>query len=422
MSAARFNRLQDWLAWQEMLHPRAIDLGLERVGAVAQRLSCLRPAPVVISIAGTNGKGSSLALLEAILLRAGYRVGAYSSPHLLRYNERIRIDGHTIDDPSLCAAFARVDSARQDSSLTYFEFGTLAALDIMSGRELDVALLEVGLGGRLDAVNVVDADAALITSIGLDHIEWLGPDRDSIGREKAGIMRRGRPAVCAEPDPPAGLLQAAAQCGADLSLAGRDFSFSAGASAWRWWSDGREWPDLPPPALAGAHQLVNAAGVLAVLAALPLRLPRAALETGLRTARLAGRIQRIEGEVEQVLDVSHNAQAAAALAETLRRMLPRGRCHAVIGMMKDKDAAAFVRALQDCVQYWYVTGLAVGRASAPETLAATIRAVTGQAPVAVEDDMAQARSALRTQARAGDRILVCGSFHTVAQWSELKFE
>ncbi len=422
MSAARFTRLQDWLDWQEALHPRTIDLGLERVARVAARLGCLRPAPVVISVAGTNGKGSSLALLEALLLGAGYRVGAYSSPHLLRYNERIRLGGEMIDDASLCAAFARVDAARAETSLTYFEFGTLAALDIMGARPLDVALLEVGLGGRLDAVNVVDADAALITSIGLDHTEWLGTDRDSIAREKAGIMRRGRPAICAEPDPPAGLVQAAARHGAKLLLAGRDFSYSVEASSWTWRGNGPALAGLPLPALAGAHQLANAAGVLSLLAAIGLPLERAALERGLRAVHLPGRIQRIAGEVEQVLDVSHNAQAAEALAAALRGLPLPGRCHAVIGMLRDKDAAAFVRALQAEVQQWYVTGLAAPRASPPEALAATIRAVTGQPAAAVGVDMAQTRRAVRAATRAGDRILVCGSFHTVAQWSELEFD
>jgi len=230
----RFSLLQDWLAWQETLHPVAIDLGLERVARVADRLACRVPAPVVVTVGGTNGKGSCVALLEAVLRRAGYRVCAYTSPHLYRYNERLRLDGEPVSDAALCEAFERVDAARGDDSLTYFEFGTLAALQLMSRRRPDVALLEVGLGGRLDAVNVVDADVALITGIAIDHTEWLGTERDAIGREKAGIMRNGRPAVCGDRDPPAGLIDEAGRLGAQLLLLGRDFSISEDDQGWHW--------------------------------------------------------------------------------------------------------------------------------------------------------------------------------------------
>lgn len=421
-AAARFDTLQDWLSWQETLHPKAIDLGLQRVARVADRLACRRPAATVISVAGTNGKGSCVALLEAVLRRAGYRVGTYTSPHLFRYNERVRLDGANVDDDVLCDAFARVDAARGGETLTYFEFGTLAALDIMTRQPLDVALLEVGLGGRLDAVNLVDADAALITSIGVDHTDWLGPDRDSIAREKAGIMRCGKPAVCGDSAAPPSLLETAAQRGVPLALAGRDFFFQAGAQGWCWQGHGSRLDDLPAPALPGAHQLANAASVLAVLEVLAPRLPvaRDALEAGIREASLPGRVQRISGRVDQVLDVSHNAQAAQALAAALRQMPVTGRCYAVLGMMRDKDLAAFVQPLLPLVDSWYATGLQVERASPAEVIAAGIRDSAGDRDVVACDSMQETRVALQTLVQPGDRVLVCGSFHTVAEWSAVQ--
>ena len=422
--AARFSSLQEWLAWQETLHPKAIDLGLERVSAVARRLACTRPAATVISVAGTNGKGSCVALLEAMLRQAGYRVGAYTSPHLLSYNERIRINGEPVEDAALCDAFARVDAARAGETLTYFEFGTLAALDIMSASDLDVALLEVGLGGRLDAVNLVDADAALITSIGIDHVDWLGSDRDSIAREKAGILRAGHPAVCGDPDPPDSLLACAVRNSTELAVAGRDFFHSAQDQGWSWQGRVRREDDLPLPALPGDHQLANAAAVLAVLEALDARLPvtRAALVAGLQGVSLPGRLQHIGGAVDQLLDVSHNAQAAQALANALRRMPVAGHCYAVLGMMKDKDSQAYVQPLLSLVDTWLVTGLQVERAAAPEQLAAAVAACApARAPV-VCPDIRAALGVLRERVQPGDRVLVCGSFYTVAEWSALRAE
>jgi dihydrofolate synthase/folylpolyglutamate synthase len=423
-AVARFTSLQEWLAWQETLHPKAIDLGLGRVAAVARRLACTRPATSVISVAGTNGKGSCVALLEAVLMNAGYRVGAYTSPHLLRYNERIRLRGETVGDAALCDAFARVDAARAGETLTYFEFGTLAALDIMTSSDLDVALLEVGLGGRLDAVNVVDADAALITSIGIDHVDWLGSDRDSIAREKAGILRAGRPAVCGDRDPPDSLLACAAGSATELAVAGRDFSHSAQGQTWNWRGRRRREDDLPPPALHGEHQVANAAAVLTVLEALDSRLPvaRADLVAGLRGVSLPGRLQHIGGPVDQLLDVSHNAQAAQALADALQRRPAEGRCYAVLGMMKDKDPQAYVQPLLPLVDTWLMTGLQVGRAASPARLAAAVgELVSGRAPVSCSD-MQAALDNLRDRVQPGDRVLVCGSFYTVAEWSALRAE
>lgn len=417
----RFSSLQQWLTWQETLHPSAIDLGLERVARVADRLDCRTPAPVVIGVAGTNGKGSCVAMLEAILLRAGYRVGAYTSPHLYCYNERIRLDGKPVADQTLCDLFARVDAARAGDTLTYFEFGTLAALDLMSRQGLDVALLEVGLGGRLDAVNIVDADVALITSIGIDHTDWLGPDRADIAREKAGIMRSGRPAVCGDSDPPASLAAEADRIGAALIQFNRDFTFSQTGHQWNWQGRRHELRDLPLPVLPGSHQLTNAASVLCVLEALEprLRVTREAIEAGLRRVHLPGRVQHIGGPVEQVLDVSHNAQAAQALANVLNKAPAAGHRYLVLGMMRDKDVRSFVQPLRPCVDTWYATGLQVARASPVETLAAGIRDQVDGQPVVTCANMQETLAALTAVVEPGDRIVVCGSFYTVAEWSEL---
>jgi len=419
--AARFSCLQDWLDWQETLHPESIELGLARVGTVADRLACRQPAPLVISVAGTNGKGSSVALLEAILLRAGYRVGAYTSPHLFNYNERVRLMGEAVEDGLLCDAFARVDARRGDISLTYFEFGTLAALDIFSQQTLDIAILEVGLGGRLDAVNIVDADVALITTIGIDHTAWLGEDREAIAREKAGIMRAGRPVVCSDSHCPDAIEQEAQLVGAPLYRLGREFRLSHSGRHWHWQGAQSSFRDLPVPALHGGHQLANAAGVMQVLELLDNSLPvdQKTRAAGLKWMSLPGRIQRISGSVEQVLDVSHNAQAAEALADALRLTPVAGRTHAVVGMMRDKEVAHFLTPLLDLVDVWYATGLSVDRAFAGDKLAGLVRDhVSGQS-VHVCKMPSDALDYLRPAVKAGDRVLVCGSFHTVAEWSAL---
>jgi dihydrofolate synthase/folylpolyglutamate synthase len=421
-SHPRFSCLKDWLDWQETLHPSSIDLGLERVGRVVDRLHCRLPARIVISVAGTNGKGSSVAMLEAILLRAGYRVGCYTSPHLFRYNERLRLLGEQISDSALCESFARIDDARDEDTLTYFEFATLAALDIMAGASLDVALLEVGLGGRLDAVNVVDADAVLITSIGLDHTDWLGGDRDSIAREKAGIMRPARPAVCGDADPPASLIVEAGRIGAVWRALGADFSIRQAGHAWHWQGEHSSYRDLPEPALPGSHQLANAAGVLMVLEMLQDCLPvtREAIASGLNWVRLAGRIQTVAGRVEQVLDVSHNAQAAQALADTLRQRPLSGKTYAVFGMMRDKNTQSFVRVLATVVSHWYPVGLQTDRASTAQQLAQRMAPIVGMERVTACESVTHAINRLKAEVRPGDRVLVCGSFHTVAEWTSLQ--
>lgn len=412
----RFTTLNDWLRWQETLHPKAIELGLERVRTVWRRLRPNAPPFVVITVGGTNGKGSCVAFLDTILRAAGYRVGAYVSPHLLRYNERIRVDGIEVDDEALCQMFARVDAARGDVSLTYFEFGTLAALEWFWEAEVKVAVLEVGLGGRLDAVNAVDADAALVTSIALDHTDWLGPDRDSIGHEKAGIYRPGRPAVCADPAPPPRLLEHARAIGARLLRVGSDYGFSRAGVTWRWWSDEARLDALPSPALAGEHQLRNAAAALMTLISLRDRLPvdAAAIRAGLARARLPGRFQVVSGPVEWILDVAHNPAAAATLADQLRGRACAGRTRAILGLLADKDADGVIQALASVVDEWHPVTLAAGtRGRSGADLAARLRSADPQT-VIPHDDIAEACHIARDRADVGDRIVVLGSFHLVA--------
>ncbi len=412
----RFTTLPDWLAWQENLHPQTIDLGLERVAGVAARLKLQDMQPLVVSVAGTNGKGSSVAMLESMLLQAGYRVGCYTSPHLLRYNERVRINAAAIDDAPLCDAFEAVDAQRGDTSLSYFEFGTLAALWLFRQASLDVILLEVGLGGRLDAVNVMDADVALVTAVDIDHRDWLGEDRESIGREKAGIFRAGRPAVCADPAAPHSLHSVAAGLGADWYCLGEQFHYAMQADMWQWHGPHSHLGDLPLPSLPGRHQLDNAAGVLMVLECLQHRLPvsAAAVRAGLAGTTLPGRCQVMPGPVELVLDVSHNPHGAAALADMLARRPCRGHTHLVIGMLQDKDVGGTITALAPVADQWYFAGLETGRGLAAEQLQAlAAQQLTNTAGGCFADVAAALRQAFANTI-AGDRVVVCGSFHTVA--------
>lgn len=412
----RFATLNDWLAWQETLHPQVIDMGLQRVAQVARTMGLARPAPLVISVAGTNGKGSCVALLDSIFAAAGYQTGAYTSPHLLRYNERVRIAGRAADDTALCAAFERIDAARADTSLTYFEFGTLAALDIFAAADLDIAILEVGLGGRLDAVNIVDADVALISSIGVDHVEWLGADREAIGAEKAGILRTGRAAVYGEADPPRSVCSAAAQIGTNLFCVGRDYHYAASTQGWDWWSDARRYTALPLPALSGPFQLQNAAAVLMVLQQVAANCPvsAAALQHGLTTAHLPGRFQIVPGAVEWIVDVAHNPHGAAALAAALAQRVCAGKTHLVLAMLADKDARGVIDALRPQVHYWYCAGLSGARGQSGRALAARA-GLDDPATCWTGADVAAACAQASAAARPGDRIVVCGSFYTVAE-------
>ncbi len=411
----RFETLDHWLRWQETLHPKAIELGLERVRTVLRRLQPDAPPFAVITVGGTNGKGSCAAFLDAILRAAGYRVGVYTSPHLLRYHERIRVDGVEASDEALCQAFARIDAARGDISLTYFEFGTLAALERFREAGVAVAVLEVGLGGRLDAVNVVDADAALVVSIDLDHTDWLGPDRDRIGYEKAGIYRSNRPAICADPDPPPRLLEHARAIGSRLLRVGHDYDFTHTGATWRWRQAEHGLDELPLPALAGEHQLGNAAAALMTLTSLRDRLPVGAdaIRAGLLRARLPGRFQIIPGPVEWILDVAHNPAAAAVLAGNLRERACPGRTRAIIGLLADKDANGVIQALAGVVDEWHPVTLGGARGRAGAELAACLDSA-GIHAVAPHHNIANACQAALAAADTGDRIVVLGSFHAVA--------
>jgi dihydrofolate synthase/folylpolyglutamate synthase len=408
--------LETWLDYIERQHPKSIDLGLERVREVAQRMGLQRPAKKVITVGGTNGKGSTVAFIEAIARAAGWRVGAYTSPHLLDYNERVRIDGIEATDAELVAAFEAVEAARRDTRLTYFEYGTLAAFWLFERRELDLAILEVGLGGRLDAVNLIDADVAVITTVDLDHQEWLGSGREAIGREKAGIARAGKPLVLGDDDPPSSVLGHAYAIGASAIRAGCDFFFEGGEGGeWRWREINVSLA-LPMPSLAAPVQVRNAATAIAALRALRKPIARAAYARGLADARLAGRLQRIDDHgVEIVIDVAHNPQAARELATSLRSVPARGRTLAVFAALGDKDIAGVIAAVADQVDAWFLAGLreAGPRGLGIEAFAQRLEgsAAAGGARFA---DVGAALRAARAQAQGGDRILVFGSFHTAA--------
>jgi len=406
--------LAGWLALIEARHGQRIDLGLERIAAVRDRIGLASKA-VIITVAGTNGKGSTCAMLEAIALAAGYRVGLYSSPHLLRYNERVRIDGQEVDDAVLAAAFARVEAAREDVQLTYFEHGTLAAWVCFEQTELDLIILEVGLGGRLDATNIFDADCAIITSIAMDHMEYLGNDRDSIGREKAGIFRAGRPAVVSDPQPPQSVLDTAESLGCRLFVSGRDFGFSGDRTQWAYWGAGVKRGGLAYPALRGANQLLNAAGVITAFEALRDRLPipMQAVRQGLMLVDLPGRFQTVPGQPAIVLDVAHNPQAVAVLSENLLNMGFYPETWAVVGMMADKAIEDSIRRIADRVDHWLPAGLPGPRGLSGEALATRLTAM-GLPVEQICDNPADAYRVARERAQDGDRIVVFGSFVTVA--------
>ena len=421
--------LNEWLARLESMHPKAIDMGLERVAAVAKVLGLTFDCPV-ITVGGTNGKGSTCAMLESILMQAGYKVGLYTSPHLLLFNERARLDGEPVSDAALVECFRAVEAARGDTSLTYFEFTTLAILKLFADSGLDAVILEVGLGGRLDAVNVVDADVAVVTSVDLDHMDYLGDTREKIGFEKAGIFRPGKAAICSDPVPPQSLVDHANAIGADLWLFGRDFNYAGDKQQWNYGGRAVRRNALAYPSLRGANQLLNASAALAALEALRDRLPVGAQEvrTGLVLVELPGRFQVLPGRPSVILDVAHNPHAAATLAQNLDNMGFHRYTYAVFGAMADKDIAGVLEQLKGRVDHWCLTDLPLPRAASAASLKRLVEAagfVAGEEPDAEATvrcfaSPADAFRDARSRAGENDRIAVFGSFYTVAGVMSLK--
>lgn len=413
--------LPGWLEYIECLHPSTIELGLERVQQVYAALDVPKTCPVFI-VGGTNGKGSTCTMLEAILRAAGYRVGKYLSPHLVRYNERVQIAGSEAGDAELIAGFEAVEAARGDVQLTYFEYTTLAAWVTFARAGLDALILEVGLGGRLDAVNIFDPDCSIITSVDVDHIDFLGDSREQIGWEKAHIYRPGRPAICSDPQPPQRLVEHAQAIGAQLRLIGRDFGYEGDRTQWLYWGEHGRRSGLPYPALRGANQLLNAAACIAALEAMHERLPVGAqhIRTGLLSAELPGRFQVLPGRPTIILDVAHNPHAAAVLRENLRAMPGFRRTLAVVGMLKDKDIGGVFAHLKDCVDVWHVATLDNHRGATADELAQTIEQAGAGGTIERYDSPPEAYVRAQETAAESDRILVFGSFYTVAEIMEAR--
>lgn len=415
----RFQTLPQWLNWQAALHFTEVDPGLERVGQVWQQLGGTSKLPfTVITVAGTNGKGSSVAMLESIIRAAGYRTGTYTSPHLLHYNERICINGQGCDDESICEAFDRIDKARNDVSLTYFEFATLAAIDLFSHNKIDIAILEVGMGGRLDAVNLFDTDIALITPISLDHTAWLGTTREAIGVEKAGIIRQGNPVVCSENSPPKSVLNYSDALKSPTYVADSEFNKVVNKDDWHWSNSQHQWNNLPLPALMGAYQLQNAAAVLQVISLLNQHHQRysfseEAIKQGLKSVQLAGRFQQIQGDITTILDVTHNQQGAENLAKLLVEIPCQGQTFAVLSMLKDKDVATVASILKSVIDIWFVAGLEGNRGMTSEELVERLSDIIDRDNINPFPTVIEAYEQAMAVAKKGDRVLVFGSFHTV---------
>jgi dihydrofolate synthase/folylpolyglutamate synthase len=407
--------LAAWLQYLETLHPKTIALGLERVEQVRQRLH-LQPDFPVITVGGTNGKGSVCAMLEAILQAAGYKVGCYTSPHLLHYNERVHIAKQPASDAELCASFEAIERARGDVALTYFEFGTLAAMQCFIEHKVDVAVLEVGLGGRLDAVNVFDSDCAAVTGVDIDHTDYLGNSREAIAVEKAGIFRRDRVAVFGDPDMPAAIADGAQRVGARLWRLGEQFAYRAGRQQWDYRGPYGARNSLPFPALRGAFQLNNASTVLALLDALKEKLPVSmeAVRRGLVEVSLPARFQVLPGKPQIILDVAHNPHAARSLAQNLAAMPPAGRTFAVFAMLNDKDMAGVARELDRHVNVWLVAGIDVPRGTSAAELERVLRAERVRGGILTFAGVAEALQHARNEAAENDRIVALGSFYTVA--------
>lgn len=411
--------LAEWIELQQRVHPRHIELGLERVASVARALGVDRPDAPTWIVGGTNGKGSTIAWLESMLAAAQFTTGVFTSPHLVRYNERIRVGGAEAGDAELVEAFEAIEAARGGTTLTYFEFNALAALLVFRWRGVDAQLLEVGLGGRLDATNLIDADVAVLCSVGSDHHEWLGPTLEDIGREKAGIFRRGRPAIVGMPDVPASVFAEIARIEAIPHVARRDYDWNTAAGSWTYRSRARTLADLPPPALAGEAQFANAAAAITALDAGPLPVPAHAIARGLGQARLPGRFQVVPGEIEWILDVAHNAPAAVELARNLAARAARGRTIAVAGFLDDKDVGAIGHALLPHVDTWVIASLPPPRGLAASQVADRLGI---GAPLTLCDAVPDACAQARDMARPGDRIVAFGSFHLVGpvlEWLRL---
>lgn len=406
--------LSDWLSWITSLHPSEMDLGLERVKKVADSLN-VTPTCAVIIVGGTNGKGSTVAGLEAIYRAASYHVGAFTSPILFKHNEQVRIDQRLASDQVFCDAFTKVNEARGDITLTAFEFCTLAALLIFKNQALDVLILEVGLGGRLDAVNIIDADVSIVTSIGIDHTQWLGSTRNQIAREKAGIFRLNRPAICGDPNPPSALIESAKKVGAKWYCQGHDFHYQSTPTSWSWSHSDTHYHQLPLNSLA----MQNMSTVLMAVSLLQSHLPvtRKAINDGLEQATLPGRIQVVEGSVTEIFDVSHNPAAVIYLANRLSTMTCLGKTYAVFSMLADKDIVESLLSIRDDVDQWYVAPLSVKRAASIDNLGAAFQK-TDIKNVNFFSSIQEAYDTAKQNAQKNDRIVVFGSFHTVADvWS-----
>jgi dihydrofolate synthase/folylpolyglutamate synthase len=405
--------LADWLAQQQKSHPSAIDLDLTRVRSVAQRMGLLPPRYRVVTVAGTNGKGSTVAFLDALFRGAGKCTGRFTSPHLVRYNERICVNGVEAGDDELIASFERIDAVRESTTLTFFEYNALAALDLFARAPVDVAVLEVGLGGRLDATNIVDADVGVVCSIGLDHVDWLGDSLEQIGREKAGIFRPGRPAVLGLAPMPDSVWKVIEEVGARPVAPGRQYRVRAHGDTWDFECRGLQLNELPRPALAGEHQLGNAAAALAAVVAgdFDVRLEHASVSAALRGAKIAGRFQRVAGDVEWILDVAHNVQAAETLRDNLRRLPRARRTLAICGILGDKDIRGITATLASDVDGWILASLEGPRALSTQQLAEALP--PGASVLAHANHVAEACRLARAAAKPGERVLVFGSFLTV---------
>ncbi|PKM36350.1 MAG: bifunctional tetrahydrofolate synthase/dihydrofolate synthase [Gammaproteobacteria bacterium HGW-Gammaproteobacteria-10] len=414
-----FDTLEGWLKWQEGLHPHTIDLGLERVQCVFRALQPDYNKPPTITVAGTNGKGSCVAFLEFIYRAQGYRVGTYTSPHILSYNERIKIDGKPVSDDLICSSFERIESVRDGVSLSYFEFGTLAALDIFSRANLDVQLLEVGLGGRLDAVNIVDPDVSIISSIGIDHADWLGETRELIGREKAGIFRKQVPAIISDPEPPDSISEYANEIESQAFFIGCDFAYRKQSKGWIWYTPDRQIDRLPEPNLKGEHQYRNAAAVVMAVNLMSSRLPITAdsIRRGIESVELTGRFQFINDELPVLLDVGHNPQAVKTLVDYLSDNFPDKRIHAVFAMMKDKDIPGVIDIMKPLVHRWYFAPINDNPRCASETM---MQEYFEQCKITAVDfgfsGLQDALNSAKAKAGKNDLLLVFGSFFLVSEY------